>query len=74
MVTAFSWKRVYRVPLVLSAITSLGLLFALLGDGIWDAISWLLLAIPLLLLVVLRFCGSSRINGQTPSLDIRESS
>ncbi len=41
--------KVYRIPLVLSLITSAGLLSALLGDGVWDALSWALLAVPLFL-------------------------
>jgi len=50
MTTTSSWKTVYRAPLVLSIITIVGLLSALLGDGLCDAFSWLLLALPLLLL------------------------
>ena len=50
MTTTSSWKTVYRAPLALSIITIVGLLSGLLGDGIWDAFSWLLLVVPLLLL------------------------
>jgi hypothetical protein len=45
-----SLKVVYKVPFVLSVLTCAGLLSALLGDGLWDAISWVLLLAPLLLL------------------------
>jgi hypothetical protein len=45
-----SLRGVYRIPLLLGFITIIGLLSALLGDGVWDGFSWLLLAIPLLLL------------------------
>jgi hypothetical protein len=45
-----SLKTVYRVPLILSIFTVGGLLSALLGDGLWDAFSWVLLAIPISLL------------------------
>ncbi len=48
--TAASLKVVYRLPLALAMVILLGLLFALLGDGFWDVVSWLLLAVPLLLL------------------------
>ncbi len=37
----------YRWPGVMVVTIILGLLFALLGDGPWDAMSWVLLAIPL---------------------------
>lgn len=43
------WQ-VYRWPAMLAAITVAGLLFALFGDGVWDAISWILLAIPLVVI------------------------
>ncbi|MBJ7403306.1 MAG: hypothetical protein JHD07_08425 [Bradyrhizobium sp.] len=39
---------VYRWPVVIAAISALGLTFALLGDGFWDAASWLLLGSPAL--------------------------
>jgi hypothetical protein len=44
---------VYKVPGMIGVITIAGLLFALLGDGIWDITSWLLLSLPILLLVIL---------------------
>jgi len=37
----------WRWPIVLGAVTATGLLAALLGDGLWDALSWLTLATPL---------------------------
>lgn len=37
---------IFRWPLTLGAITLAGLLSALLGDGVWDWLSWLLLAVP----------------------------
>lgn len=46
-VTRNVWA-VYRWPLFIAAISALGLTFALLGDGIWDAASWLLLGSPAL--------------------------
>ena len=35
----------------LALLTSVGLLSALLGDGIWDALSWLALVVPVALCV-----------------------
>ncbi|GGH08439.1 hypothetical protein [Silvibacterium dinghuense] len=46
MKPAAKLTEVYRIPAVLAAITAVGLLSALLGDGVWDALSWLLLAVP----------------------------
>jgi len=38
---------VFRTPLCLGAATAVGLVSALLGDGVWDALSWLALLAPL---------------------------
>ncbi|MEX0730245.1 MAG: hypothetical protein WED00_15265 [Aquisalimonadaceae bacterium] len=35
--------RIWRWPLVLGAISGLGLVTALLGDGLWDVLSWIAL-------------------------------
>lgn len=40
---------VWRWPILIGVATMLGLLAALIGDGIWDWLSALLLAIPVLL-------------------------
>lgn len=37
---------VWTMPLLLSAATVVGLVAALLGDGVWDALSWVGLALP----------------------------
>ena len=39
--------RVFAVPLLLAAATLAGLVMGLAGDGINDALSWLLLAVPI---------------------------
>lgn len=36
--------------MVLAAIPIYGLLSALLGDGVWDALSWVALAVPLVVI------------------------
>ena len=41
------WWSVFRVPLLLAAVTAFGLISALLGDGVWNALSWTALAVPL---------------------------
>ena len=39
---------VFRVPLILGIASAVGLISALLADGVWDAVSWVTLAMPLL--------------------------
>lgn len=51
MNTAYPFRKIYGSPSILAAVTFVGLLFGLFGDGIWDVISWIALAIPLLVLV-----------------------
>lgn len=43
--------RIWRVPALLAAITLGGLIGALVGDGIWDQVSWVALATPVALLL-----------------------
>jgi len=48
-----SASRVWRWPITLAALTLFGLLSALLGEGgVWWALSWTALAVPLLVIVV----------------------
>ncbi|MBS7559452.1 hypothetical protein RZO07_28275 [Pseudomonas protegens] len=42
------WK-VFRAPLALALLSAGGLFAALLGDGIWDSLSWLGLGLPALI-------------------------
>jgi uncharacterized membrane protein YjjP (DUF1212 family) len=46
-----SVRETYQWPVALALITLCGLLFALFGDGVWDVASWMLLAVPLIVLV-----------------------
>lgn len=41
-----SVSTIYRVPLVIAVLSAVGLTSALLGDGMWDVLSWLTLAMP----------------------------
>ena len=41
-----STRRTWEAPIVLSAVSAAGLVFALLADGIWDVLSWIGLGIP----------------------------
>jgi hypothetical protein len=38
--------RVFGVPLLLALVSAIGLLSALLGDDLWDVLSWVALATP----------------------------
>jgi hypothetical protein len=41
-----SIARIFRWPAIIALIAAFGLISALLGDGIWDAASWVALALP----------------------------
>nr|GAJ34631.1 hypothetical protein BDOA9_0138290 [Bradyrhizobium sp. DOA9] len=40
---------VFRVPLLVGLVCAVGLGLALVGDGIWDDLSWLALSLPVAL-------------------------
>lgn len=40
-------RQIFYPPAVFAAITIVGLLSALFGDGAWDALSWVTLACPI---------------------------
>lgn len=42
---------VWTIPLWLSAISLFGLIAALVGDDLWDILSWITLTIPLIIIV-----------------------
>ncbi|MDR5813488.1 hypothetical protein QCE62_07790 [Caballeronia sp. LZ033] len=39
-------RKIWTIPLLLAALTLFGLLSALLGTGVWHALAWLALAVP----------------------------
>ncbi|KRR05745.1 hypothetical protein CQ12_41180 [Bradyrhizobium jicamae] len=41
--------QIFAAPIAIGALSTVGLLAALVGDGVWDAVSWLALALPILL-------------------------
>lgn len=41
--------QIFIIPLVLGILSTVGLISALVGDGIWDGVSWITLGIPILL-------------------------
>jgi hypothetical protein len=44
--------QILLIPAVLSVLSAGGLIFALVEDGVWDALSWAVLSIPIALLVI----------------------
>ena len=42
-----SLAQIFAVPLLLGVLTTIGLVTALVGDGIWDGLSWLTLGVPI---------------------------
>jgi hypothetical protein len=42
------WQ-IFAAPVVVGALSAVGLVAALVGDGWWDGLSWLALALPVLL-------------------------
>jgi hypothetical protein len=51
MSQSFSFRKVYGPAILLAGITLFGLLSALLGDGVWNALSWVALSVPLAVFV-----------------------
>jgi hypothetical protein len=43
--------RVFGVPVLLALVSAIGLLSALLGDDLWDVLSWIALATPVAVIV-----------------------
>jgi hypothetical protein len=50
-----TFGQIFGVPIVLAILTAAGLLSALLGDGVWNALSWL--ALGILLVVIAWYAG-----------------
>ncbi len=49
--------RIFRWPLLLGGVSVPGLIGALVGNGAWDALSWLCLgSLPVLVVVLYRRC------------------
>jgi hypothetical protein len=41
-----AWRHVFAVPMVLGLLSGIGLVTALVGDDIWDWLSWATLGVP----------------------------
>jgi hypothetical protein len=57
MSQTYSFRKVYGPACVLAAVTAYGLLSALFGDGLWDELSWIALAVPLAVIAWKYFAG-----------------
>lgn len=44
-----AFLRLWGMPILLGILTTIGLIAALLGDGVWDAVSGVALGLPVLL-------------------------
>jgi hypothetical protein len=44
-----AFLRLWGVPVLLAILTTIGLVAALLGDGLWDLVSGIALGVPVLL-------------------------
>ncbi|PAY07128.1 hypothetical protein CK489_15075 [Bradyrhizobium sp. UFLA03-84] len=52
MVAHRSLTQIFVAPLVIAIVSTVGLISALVGDGLWDAVSWAALGLPVLLYLV----------------------
>jgi hypothetical protein len=50
-----TFGRVWAVPLALGALTTFGLLAALLGTGVWHVLAWTALVVPVVVGVCFAF-------------------
>jgi hypothetical protein len=44
-----SKRKIFAAPAVVGVLSAIGLTAALLGDGVWDGLSWITLLVPILL-------------------------
>jgi uncharacterized ion transporter superfamily protein YfcC len=45
-------RQILMIPALLAVLSAGGLVFALVEDGIWDALSWATLSVPIALLAI----------------------
>jgi hypothetical protein len=44
-----TFRQIFAAPMAVGALSVIGLVAALIGDGWWDVVSWLSLTLPILL-------------------------
>ena len=49
--------QIYRIPLLIAAVSAIGLASALLGDGVWDGLSWMALGFPVAMAAFFWVCS-----------------
>jgi len=59
-----SLRQIFAIPLLLALLGAVGLVSALVGDGVWDALSWLTLAVPI---AIGAYCFARR-RGRSPGI------
>ena len=47
-----SMREIFEIPILLGVLTTIGLISALVGDGVWDGVSWLALSVPVAVYLV----------------------
>lgn len=52
--------QVFAIPIALGVLSAVGLVAALLGDNVWDAVSWLALGIPCVVMAWFWFAAGRR--------------
>lgn len=57
---SYTTAQIFAAPLAIGVISALGLTTALLGDGLWDWMSWIALALPVAVAVVYWQIGARR--------------
>ena len=52
-----SFGQIFLIPAILALLVAVGLVLALLGDGIWDALSWFCLLVPVVAAIYFIACA-----------------
>ncbi|AXM95359.1 hypothetical protein ACU5P1_15555 [Pseudomonas plecoglossicida] len=60
---------IFRWPLLIGLLAALGLLSALLGDGLYDVVSWLALGLPLIVIGGVWKWRQKRTGHRAPKVD-----
>jgi len=45
-------SQIFAVPLLIGVLSIVGLVAALVGDGVWDGLSWLMLVTPIIIYAI----------------------
>jgi hypothetical protein len=58
----YAARQIFAAPIVLGLLSGVGLVTALVGDGPWDAVSWLGLGLPVVVCVWYGWLRKARIS------------